>query len=255
MVLEPTQLREFYGALHALREQEQTAIAELHAEDPERLIARFAHSVEAVAAYPAIDEAFHGARSEAWKEKAGEPITSTTAFVANLAAGERHEVSRATDLDFEYVDREIFPLRSTEIAVEGRSVRRSVDLLLRDRDGFPIVGELKVAGDSPTYYALVQALMYAAELSSQSQLRRLVELPDYAFRLPDEGEPGLSIYLIAFAAPERGKYRTRSFDASKKIVAKLMVDPRVNRVVRRIAYLEASADLGSGSKLAFNQLF
>jgi hypothetical protein len=32
--LEPTQLAHYYDSLHELKEQEQTALAELHAEDP-----------------------------------------------------------------------------------------------------------------------------------------------------------------------------------------------------------------------------
>lgn len=248
--LPPTQLREYYDALHALKEQEQTALAELHADDPKRLIARFAHSVEAVADYPPITEPFHGERSEAWMEKTGKPVTSTTTFVASLAAAGSHRVTGAAELDFDYVDREIFPLRSTMIGVGDRSVRRSIDVLLSDNDDFPIVGELKVAGDSPTYYALVQSLAYTAELSSESQLGRLAD--HYGLRVA-EGEPTLSIYLLAYAAPELGAYRKRSFTATEAIAAKLMGDERVTSVLRRIAYLEASsADDGS---LVFKRLF
>lgn len=248
--LPPTQLREYYDALHALKEQEQTALAELHADQPERLIARFANSVEAVAAYPALTEPFHGPRSEAWMDKAGEPVTSTTTFVANMAAAVSHKVTGAPELDFDYLDREVFPLRSTTIGVGERSVRRSVDVLLRDKDGFPIVGELKVAGDSATYYALVQSLAYAAELSSASQLRRLGA--HYGLRIA-EGDPALSIYLLAYAAPERGLYRKRSFAATEAITAKLMADHRVGRVIRRIAYLEASS--AADGSLVFKRFF
>jgi hypothetical protein len=252
-VLPPTQLRGYYDALHALKEQEQTALAELHAEDPARLIARFAHSVKTVADYPAITIPFHGERSKAWLEKAGQDVTSTSTFVAKLAAARSHRVTNAGQLDFDYVDREIFPLRRTGIARADQSDRRSIDLLLRDSDNLPVVGELKVAGDSPAYYALVQALMYAAELSSASQLRRLAGQSTYDFRLPGDEEAPLSIYLIAYAAPERGAYRERSFRATERLSAKLMRDRRINEVVRCIAYLEAST--GADGKLVFERLF
>jgi hypothetical protein len=248
--LTATQLRQYYDALQGLKEQEQTALAELHAEDPERLIARFAHSVQAVAAYPAITEPFHGERSRAWMEKAGEPVTSTTTFVAELAAIGHHQVPEFPEFDFDFVDREIFPLRSTTIPMDGRGARRSIDLLLRAGNGMPIVGELKVAGDSPTYYALVQALMYAAELSSESQLERLAR--SYDFVVPD-GQPAIIVYLIAHAAPERGAYRRRSFEATKAIVEKLMNDRRVAGVIRHFAYLESSID--ADGRLVFRHLF
>jgi hypothetical protein len=248
--LEPTQLRQYYDALHGLKEQEQTALAELHADDPERLIARFDHSVKTVATYPATTEPFHGERSEAWMEKAGEPVTSTTTFVAELAVISHHQVVDFPELDFDFVDREIFPLRSTTIPIDGRGARRSIDLLLRAGSGMPIVGELKVAGDSPTYYALVQALMYATELSSESQLRRLAE--HYDFIVP-AAQPAIIVYLIAHAAPERGAYRRRSLEATKVIVEKLMKDRRVADVIRHFAYLESSID--ADGRLVFRHLF
>jgi hypothetical protein len=243
-------MRHYYDSLHGLKEQEQTALAELHAEDPERLIARFDHSVKTVAAYPTITEPFHGERSETWTERAGLPITSTTMFVAELAAAGHHQVVDFPELDFDFVDREIFPLRSATIPVDGRGPRRSIDLLLRAQNGLPIVGELKVAGDSPAYFALVQALMYSAELSSKSQLRRLAE--HYDFIVP-EGQAVITIYLIAHATPEHGAYRRRSLEATRVITEKLMTDRRVAGVIRHIAYLESSIDIDG--RLAFKHLF
>jgi hypothetical protein len=248
--LPATQLREYYDALHALKEQEQTALAELHAEDPKRLIARFAHSVKTVAAYPEITEAFYDGRSRKPIEVTGDRVHSTTTFVARLKAAGHHQVIDFPELDFDFVDREISPLRSTTIPVAGRGARRSIDLLLRDGNGMPVVGELKVAGDSPTYYALVQALMYAAELSSESQLRRLAE--HYDFVIP-EGQAVISIYLIAHAAPERGAFREDSLAATKTIVEKLMADPHVTAVIRHIACLQSTVD--ANGQLAFRHLF
>jgi hypothetical protein len=88
--------------------------------------------VKTVAGYRKIDELFHGDRSERWREEAGEPVTSTTTFVAELAAG-HHQVVDFSELDFDFIDREILPLRSTSTPVEGRGARRSIDLLLRQR--------------------------------------------------------------------------------------------------------------------------
>jgi hypothetical protein len=249
-VLVPTQLRRYYEALHALKEQEHTTLAELHAKDPARLIGRFVNSLKTVASYPAITVPFHGVRSERWKAEAGRPVTSTTSFTANLAAEGHHRVAGHPDLDFDFVDREIFPLRSTERALEARSTRVSIDLLLRDRDACPVVGELKVADDSPTYVALIQALAYAVELSGPDQLRRLAEA--YGFRPPDFG-PAIGIYLIGYNAPVSGEYRKASFAASTVIAEKLMADTRVNSVIKCIAYLEATST--NDGALNFERLF
>jgi hypothetical protein len=247
--LKPTQLRELYDALAVLKEQEQTALAELHADDPERLIGRFTHSVETVAEYPALEEPFHDDRSDAWREKGNAAIDSTTAFTARLAASDVHEVTGTPELAFHYVDREIFPLRSRVLGVEQRSRRRSLDLLLKSREGYPIVAELKIRHDTPTYYALVQALMYAVELSSESQRQRLVEYSDMQLPL---AEPALSIYIIGYESPETGSFRERSFAASETIARKLMLDSRCNSVLRRIAYLKAES---TPDGLTFKPLF
>jgi hypothetical protein len=91
--------------------------------------------VQTVAAYPALTEPFHSERSKAWLEVAGEPITSTTTLVAEVAAAGHHQVAEFPEFDFDFVDREIFPLRSTTIPIDGRGVRRSVDFLLRAGNG------------------------------------------------------------------------------------------------------------------------
>lgn len=244
--LKPTQLRELYDALAALKEQEQTALAELHAEDPERLIARFVRSVETVAAYPDLDEPFHD-RSPA-AEGVPRDISSTPGFVSRMSAGDLYSVAGAPQLSFRLVDRELFPLRSSQ-AGGPRAPRRTMDVLLADRSGYPIVGELKIGSDKPTYYALIQALMYAAELSSQHQLRRLAE---HHGTIVAASGPSLGIYLIGFQVPD-GTYRPRSYEASKRIAGELMADRRINSILRSIAYLEA--DAGPGESLTFEMRF
>jgi hypothetical protein len=92
--------------------------------------------------------------------------------------------------------------------------------------------------------------MYAVELSSESQLRRLAQ--NYDFVVP-YGQPVISIYLIAHAASERGAYRRQSLEASREITEKLMADRRVAGVIRHMAYLESSID--DGGRLVFNHLF
>ena len=54
-----THLRRYYDALIALFEQEQTALAELHARDPTLLIHRFRHSVKRLVNAPLIDAPFY----------------------------------------------------------------------------------------------------------------------------------------------------------------------------------------------------
>lgn len=78
---------------------------------------------------------------------------------------------------FTFVEREINPW-STRNAVfadeKPASItgRGGIDLLLA-RNEVPVVGEVKVARDKNTFYALLQAMTYAVELSTHQQLERL----------------------------------------------------------------------------------
>ena len=207
----PTQLRELYDAFGHLKEDEQIALAELHVAKPIRLANRLAHSLKTVSSelYPPLEEEEFTGKDRTDLPKPGlSNITDTEGFVSNLADGRRHTVNEADELGFRYVAREISPLRVTE---EGgpRPGRRSLDLLLMNDQGGPIAAELKVAKDSPSYYALIQALMYASELQSPSQRARLLKHYGGSGIRTSAEAPLIDVYLVSFEPPESGKYRER----------------------------------------------
>jgi hypothetical protein len=186
--------------------------------------------------------AFHDARPVSGDGKLRkEPLKETKHFAAHLKDGRRYEVEHGGDLAFRYVDREIFPLRSTEEDGPRPDVRW-LDLLLVGDGGRPIVGELKIGGDSLAPLALVQALMYAAELSSQSQLKRLAKhYPEATppFIAEVEG-PRLDILVISFEAVE-GTNRKRGLELAVRLRDLLMADGegRVSKVIGRIEFVDA----------------
>ena len=79
----------------------------------------------------------------------------------------------------EFVDYEISPFRTPGGAEfeDGTSGRGSgaggVDLILVDDAGALVISEIKAPRDSTTFLAFVQALTYAAELTTRSQAERL----------------------------------------------------------------------------------
>jgi hypothetical protein len=237
-------LRLFYDALHALEERELTAIAETHAHDPSPLVRRFNESVKANDLV--TTEPFHSGRradpGDARYDVTADEITSTIAFAGLLSNGGRQEVVARPELAFRYVDREISPLRTTG---SGRSARRSLDLLLvNTTDGHPILAELKIAGDKPSYFALVQILALAADLVTQPQLQRLdTHYPGAGFVWPKSG-PHVDLYVIAHATPITGKYRPRLLDATREIITKLNADQKLTSSIRRIAYLTSAVKDG-----------
>jgi hypothetical protein len=248
--ISPTPLRAYYDALHLLKEQEQTALAKAHAEDPRLLARRFRKSLEALSARGSTSEPFYPPGRKALPtDIVQDRIASTFDFAARLAAVGKATVKDAEHLGFCLVDREIFPTRSTEGTVEARDPRRSLDLLLANtQDGTPIFAELKIRGDSLPYFALIQALMLATELLAPAQRDRLRA---HSEKLVWPSKPPYAdIYLVVFEAPERGKYRAESLQATAEISERLIRDPFVAQQIRRIAYLQATSDQQGGLEFA-----
>jgi hypothetical protein len=244
-----TRLVDYYDALHDLTDEEVTALAKFHAEDPSLLIRRFLKSVETVQRRDAIDEPFHGKRKEHPAAERVE-IRRTIDLVTHLRGRVSCEVKGEKALDFRYVDYEIFPAR--EIGTEEPEPRRSTDLLLaNEQDRTPVVAELKIGGDKPAYFALVQALMLAAEFQSAGQRARLKKhYPSEKLNWEDEG-PYVDIYLLVFEAPATDN-RQHSFQATKQISERLVENARFAQVVRRIAYLKGTV---LNNSVAFEKIF
>lgn len=236
--LRPTELRQYYEALHGLFEEEQTTLAETHAGDPTLLAHRLEQSVKVAETYPPIADEFIGRNRKPLPEDVPiSEIRSTADFVSRI---KRRGLIPVIDsgLAFRYVERELSPLRTTGAR---RAARRSLDLLLVSEDRLPIAAELKIRADSPTYPALIQALMYAAELVTPQQRERLArEFPKAGFAWPAQG-PYIDVFVMAFEAPPKGQFRKRSFEATRLVAEKALEKEPFRRVVRRIAYLDASA--------------
>jgi hypothetical protein len=249
-----TPLHRYYNVLkEGLDEGEQTALAETHAENPSPLVRRLRQSVAAFT--EPIEEPFHPSGKADPKERRTpvDEIKKTIEFAAHICDGRTIAVENADQLAFRYVDREISPLRTKLAEEEDRSPRRSLDLLLANaHDGRPIFAELKIGGDRPTCFALVQLLALASDLLPRPQLERLDEQYRTAQFAWADGGPFADLYIIAFKPPTTGKYRKRSFDATEGISKKLIDNREVSSLVRRIAYLEAEP---RGNDLVFRSLF
>ena len=105
---------------------------------------------------------------------------SGTVVVTNcLAAAHPISVPNLAPYEFEYLHREVNPLRTTRGKfVDGTPATRSgkggIDYvaLLDGRSPTPILGEIKFKSDKDAYYAFVQLLTYLSELSSKAQFTR-----------------------------------------------------------------------------------
>lgn len=241
-----TQMRELYGALAHLKQSEQVALAMAHAHDASMLEHRIEQDLGTVAAYPSLGKTdlVDDKRTKLPVSVDIADLKSTAEFARALADQDALLVSKRTDLGFRYLEREISPLRGSGLE------RRSMDLLLLNEDGTPILGELKRGPDSLPYYALIQLLVHLVELSSASQRRRLVALGVP----PDKRNARMDLYLLAYGAPHVTHHKA-SLKATKEISAQLMrPGGALTTHVRRIAYLQASQN-GSGHALEFAARF
>ncbi|MGB5037525.1 MAG: hypothetical protein WBQ66_13000 [Blastocatellia bacterium] len=248
----PSKLRIHYDLLHELCEGEQTALARFRSDKTYRLATRFESSVKQTLNSPRISNLIYGELDEDGAiidDRSALPvivdphqIDSTDPFAAYIK-NKAWTVEGPSDLTFTYVDRELSPLRITEQGGARPSVRW-LDLLLREHEaGQPIVTELKVRRDSLPYYALTQALMYAADLCGRNQFERLNQLlpGDAKPFVWHDDRPSLDVAVIFFEPPESGWSNwDDSLGATKTIVANLNKDPRVNRVVGQIRLIEGT---------------
>jgi len=169
-------------------------------------------------------------------------LLNTEHLQALMWAPPRHRVEGHPELDFHYLARELTPTssvsRSERVWLTEESQRHiSLDALLMNADDrTPVVAEIKVGGDANAEYGLVQALAAAAQLSTESQRRRLhTEYRDYLGAHPPRH---LDIYVITARAPERGT-RPQLAARAHQLARDLEERGALSQWVRRIRFLEA----------------
>ena len=220
----------------------------------ERLAQRFRTSVEQFSVYRNVREPFHEGR-EPFGEREVKEVSSTEDLTSLLVhrMGKVGRVANDAQLSFLFVDREIVPTRTTGRARfwDGRPANhgKRLDWLLANaHDGRPIIAEVKVNDDMNPFYASVQALMYAAEFATHSQVRRLAENYPEEFCFPNdeedggEPEPPLDIYLVLCGYNRKSRERRELLRLTESLWKHLMEQPAVTAHIRRTACLEAGLD-------------
>ncbi len=126
--------------------------------------------------YDNISEGFIGK-----KRKSASNISTakgTTKVTSILENGNRENVVSDNAYNFEFIEREISPLRTTRSYYDtGEPAKKSgsggIDFIGRNlTNNLPILGEIKVDGDQNPFYALIQLLTYLSELSTKKQVER-----------------------------------------------------------------------------------
>ena len=128
--------------------------------------------------------------------------------------------------NFEYIEREISPLRTTNAIHEnGKSANKSgtggIDFIGWNlNNNIPILGEIKVNNDQNPFYALIQLLTYLSEISTPNQIDRLNNFPLFTNILPANS----LFYLYIFSCRTKnqlGKY-DKILPGTKTLAGKLV---------------------------------
>jgi hypothetical protein len=249
---------------------------------PRRLAQRFGASVRKFGSYDNVNEPFHPDRPDlpAYDQQVDQPqhIPNTDDLTMRLVQqqGGVGTVVNDPSLNFRFVDREIMPARTTGRAFYANGVPathgKKLDWLLANAtDNRLVIGEIKIRNDSNPFYALIQSLMYTAELVTDHQIQRLntyyrqqddgnpVPDPPQEFEFaedPDLGRrlaPRADIYVILCGYNWAGTMRQEIFDSFQRICEVLVQEPVLADHVRRIACLDVQ--FNNNRELQFFKLF
>ncbi|OWK37380.1 hypothetical protein FRUB_06500 [Fimbriiglobus ruber] len=165
-------------------------------------------------------------------------------LLASIACGATTVLSQP-DLEFDFVDYEVSPIRTTKSEFEnGRQARNTggIDALLANRvDRLPAVGELKANTDRNPFLGFIQSLTYAVELSTPAQRARLDRSYPGRFAWPDTG-PVIDICLLLIRYPD-DRPHSEFLDLVRQIVEKLAVPGSpFTSIVRRVTCFHTNMD-------------
>lgn len=136
--------------------------------------------------------------------------------------------------DFEYIEREINPLRTTNgIYDTGLKASASgtggLDFIGWNlNSNLPILGEIKVAGDQNPFYALIQLLTYLSEISTPNQINRINKHSLFGKNLISNERIKFYLYILSCREVNHKKKYDRFLDDTK-ILAK-QISTSINQI-------------------------
>jgi hypothetical protein len=205
------------------------------------------------------DEAFHPARGSDtnWLvQYRDQPDKFARWVIAQAAPGHTNWLDVGGEEKVRAVAYEIYTLRTTGAAVfpDGSRVSTGgaggLDLLL-DWDGTPTVAEVKAKKDTNSFLALVQTLVYSAELSSGAQKRRLrSQYKEHFGHLSESDRLGIAIVHEGHSEPDL-------YGETKELAEHLM-DRDTGEIAQHIgfiAFLRAVPDASDSLQVSLDRLF
>jgi hypothetical protein len=253
-----TELRHFYELLRKtlVSTEVQESIAEEIRRQPGNLQSLVERSREHVCLYDNRGEGFHERQPPGSLSDRVLASQKPVHEVLRRISQQGIRIPTHPELDADYVDYELHPLRTTGWAEfengEACGVRGGIDILLaNNRDKLPVLVEQKGKNDVNLFLALVQALTYAVEFSTPWQRERLARFYPGRFAWGAE-EPALDIYLVLVEEPASRSHLTFLRIVDKTCEQLLTPGTAVAAMVRRIACLQTDDPDGNPVPLRVN---
>jgi len=200
IIVPETELRIFYRFMKLLDVDTWNDLAKFYCDNPKSLERLWDKSRKKFDNYSNPDGWNQGKRKDL--PKAPELLTEvswTNEFTAYL---NKHDLM-GTNSGYTFVRSELNPWNTRHGAFSNKlpatkSGRGGMDLLLKStKSGFPVVGEVKVKDDKNAFFALIQAMTYAVELSTPNQLVRLRDHIDEFEELdPKKAKVEIAIIMV-----------------------------------------------------------
>ena len=176
-----TKIRDFYNLLSMLSAQTQMSMVEdfLRRNKVTRLVDIYEGSKEHFSSYNNIEEDFLSHSHRKPLPVTFRAITGTNNVISILEASGTNNVKNGPSLAFEYIEREVSPIRTKHGRFDtGKSGRPSgtggIDFIgIAVKDSTPILGEVKINHDGTPFSALIQLLTYLSELATPNQRNRI----------------------------------------------------------------------------------
>lgn len=180
-VVPSTEMRHFYRSISKLsfstETQNSILIDLLRKNNSNKLVELYTKSYKYIDnCYDNSNEGFTGINRKSNSNNT--TANGTTKVTSILENGNRENLVSDNTYNFEFIEREISPLRTTRSNYDtgepaDKSGSGGIDFIGRNlTNNLPILGEIKVDGDQNPFYAMIQLLTYLSELSTKKQVER-----------------------------------------------------------------------------------
>lgn len=215
-IVPSTKLRALYESLtslHLSTETQKYIMGDLLRKGNHKgLLDLFNESYEHIVPYDNINEPIFNLNAKRKPIQSNTVISSTNDIIFHFLSNNNKVCVTPSQYDFDYIEREVSPLRTTNaIYSNNSSARRSgtggLDFIgWNTTKNLPVLGEIKVKEDQNPFYALIQLLTYLSEISTPNQIDRINKYMHFGIANRLSANTKFYLYIISCRQINPNKY-------------------------------------------------